>query len=467
MKINLNLPEPKPILTRRFVIVALLIAALTAFTSRQALCQSSGAATSAAQSPPPSQSKALTLDEALDRALATASTYEQAKFGERIAEEDVRQAQAAFLPRFISQPTLIYTSPSAASALPGAMRSPSYIGANAITEYQGLAGVVGEADLSGRLRATLRRNRALLAAAHAGTEAERRNLILATVESYYGLGLAVARRRAADLNLNAAQEFERITDLLVKGGEVAQVDLERARLLTFARRDELEQARAGETVATEALRVLIGYAPAAPVVVTDLPTDQPDVGDVAGFTAETITQRPELRQLEAQRIATMEEAKQARSERRPQVTYSVNGGFSSDALSSASLGDHRGAQATVGVTIPLFDWGASKSRERQAQLRLQTLDSARLLALRSFNQQFAAARAQALTAIERIRLARSAVTSAERNLEISIARYRAGEAQIIEVTDAQNSLTAQRAALNQAMFDYRVALARLRQATGQ
>ena len=46
-------------------------------------------------------------------------------------------------------------------------------------------------------------------------------------------------------------------------------------------------------------------------------------------------------------------------------------------------------------------------------------------------------------------------------------RYRAGEAQIVEVTESQSTLSAQRAALSQALFDYHVALARLRLVTGQ
>lgn len=467
MSIKLNLPMTKSICARRIVNVALLAAMLLAFSPGKTLCQSSTDTPIVIQPSTDSQNKLLTLDEALRLAQATASAYEQAKFGEHIAEEDVRQAQTAFLPRFVSQPTLIYTSPSAAPVVAGAMRAPSFIGANAVTEYQGLAGAVGEVDISGRLRATLRRNRALLAAAHAGTEVERRNLMLATVEAYYGLAATTARRNAAELNLASATEFERITALLVTGGEVAQVDLVRARLLTNTRRDELEQIKVGEAVAAESLRVLIGYDLTQPVTVPELSTDQPDMTEIERFTAEMIAQRPEFAQLEAQRTALTEEAKQARFERRPQITYSVNGGFASDSLRASSLRDHAGAQAIVGVTIPLFDWGASKSRERQAQYRIQSLDSFRTVARRSFNQQFVAARAQALSAANRIRLARAGVADAERNLEISIARYRAGEAQIIEATDAQNTLTLQRAALNQAVFDYRVALARLRQATGQ
>lgn len=417
--------------------------------------------------PPAPQTTPLPLEEALRLAQATASAYEQAKFTERSAEEDVRQARAAFLPKFEAQPLLIYNSPSSAPVPPGSPRTFSFIGANAITEYQGVAGATGEIDLAGRLRASLRRNRALLAAAHAGTEVERRNLQLATVENYYGLAVAAARRSAAELNLNTATEFERVTSLLEQSGEVAQVDLLRARLATTARRDELEQARAAESAAIEALRVLIGYDPAQPLTVPDLSTEQPNVAEIDRFTSQMIAQRPELAQFDAQRAALSEEVNQARAERRPQITYNIIGGFETDSLKAQPLREHSGVQATVGITIPIFDWGISRSRERQAQYRIQSLDSARRLAQRTFNQQFVAARLQALSAAERVRLARAGITDAERNLDISIARYRAGEAQIIEVTDAQNTLTGQRASLYQAVFDYQVALARLKQAAGQ
>lgn len=409
----------------------------------------------------------LTLDDALRLAQATASAYEQAKFTERSAEEDVRQARAAFLPRVASQPTFIYTSPSSAPVPTGTSRTFSFIGANAITEYQGVAGATGEVDLAGRLRAMLRRNRALLAAAHAGTEIERRNLLLATVENYYGLAVAAARRQAAEQNLKSAVDFENTTDLLEKAGEVAQVDLIRARLATTTRRDELEQARAAEAAAVESLRVLIGYDPAQALAVSDLMTDQPDATEIDRFTLQMTAQRPELAQFDAQRTALTEEAKQARAERRPQITYNIIGGFETDSLHTQPLREHSGVQATVGITIPIFDWGISRSHERQAQYRLQSLDSARRLAQRNFNQQFTASRQQALSAAERVRLARTGIADAERNLEISIARYRAGEAQIIEVTDAQTTLTAQRTSLYQAAFDYQLALARLKQATGQ
>ena len=414
-----------------------------------------------------SQNGLLTLADALRLSQAAASAYEQAKLNEQLAAEDVRQARAALLPQIASQPLFIYNSPSSATVSPGVPRLPSFIGANAITEYQGLAGATGELDLAGRLRAALRRSRALLAAARAGTEVERRNLVTAAAENYYGLAAAVARRAAAEEALAAAAEFERITGLLQQAGEVAEVDALRARLQTTTRRDELEQARAAETIAVESLRVLVGYGATQPLRVIDLATVQPDAAELAPFNSDLIARRPEFLQFDAQRLAFTEEARAARAERRPRLTYDISGGFASDSLRAEPLRQHAGVQAIIGLTIPIFDWGLSRSRERQAQLRLQSLDSVRRLAERGFSQQFVAARIQAQTAAERIRLARAGLVDAERNVEISIARYRAGEAQIIEVTDAQNTLIAQRTALYQAAFDYQVALARLRQATGQ
>lgn len=109
----------------------------------------------------------------------------------------------------------------------------------------------------------------------------------------------------------------------------------------------------------------------------------------------------------------------------------------------------------------------SRSRERQARLRAQIAENERTIAQRGFTQQFYAAQAQVSSAATRIRLAGTGVTQAQSNLSASIARYRAGEAQIIEVTDALTTLAAQRFALYQAIFDYQTALARLRQAAGQ
>lgn len=410
--------------------------------------------------------KPLTREEAVALAIAQASTFQQARLAELIAAEDVKQAKAAFLPKASIPSSVIYNSPTING--PNARGDPfSFISANAVTEYQPLAGVAGELDLAGGLRATLRRQVALLEAARAGTEVARRALVQAVDEAYYGLALAAAKRASAELSVAAAEEFDRITGLMLNAGEVAQVDLTRARLQSAARRDELEQARVAESVAGDSLKVLIGYDFAAPVAAVDLSILPPDSSELNRFTPDLILKRPEFAQFDALKRAAEQDAKAARAERRPQFSYSVFGGFDSDSLHARTLHETTGVLATVSVTIPLFDWGASKSREQQARLRSQTAESLRIVAQRGLAQQFNSSRTQALSAAARIGLLRASLAEAQRNVDASIARYRAGEASIIEVTDSLSTLAGGRASLNQAVFDYQIARARLAQATAQ
>ena len=160
----------------------------------------------------------------------------------------------------------------------------------------------------------------------------KRALAQAVLEAYYGLALAIAQRTAAEANLAAAEEFERITSLLLSGGEIAPVDLIRAHLQTIVRRDELEKARANEEVAAGSLRVLVGYDFTRPISTTDLALVLPEDTEFQQFNPSDISRRPEFAQFEAQLRAARQDIKIARADRLPALSYSMNGGFDTDSL---------------------------------------------------------------------------------------------------------------------------------------
>jgi outer membrane protein len=409
----------------------------------------------------------LTLAEAIDLALKQASAFKSAQINEQIAAEDIKQAKAGFYPKVSVQPNLIYTSPSFSKPVDGSPRPPSFLGANAITEFQGLINAAGEIDLSGKLKATLERSKTLLESARAGSEIARRELIQSVGDAYFNLALATTKRRGAAENLQSAEGFEANTKLQLDAGEVAPVDLVRARLQSAQRRDELALAQTEETVAADALKFLVGYDFNTPIAVEELLIQLPQDDEINRYTETAIASRPEFAQLEADKKAAEQDVKIAQSERKPQLTYSVSGGFISDSLRPNRIGNSTGVQANVGVTIPLFDRGASKSRETQAKLRIQQTENNKILAERQFVQQFYTARTQAISAASRIKQLGDTIKDAETNLSASLARYRAGEATIVEVTDAQNLLITQRQSLYQAIFDYQTARARLLRAIGQ
>lgn len=423
---------------------------------------------------PPSPSSPQTLapisrDQAVQMTLRQVSTYNQTQLNERLAAGDLTQAKASLYPRITANPTLIFTSPSLTGKTPnGTIRPPSFLGANAITEYQGLLTATGEIDTSGRLRATIRRNQALLEAARSGTEAARRNLVVGLDEAYLNLGLAATKKTAAEENLRVAVDFENLTKLLAQGGEVPPIDGVRAGVQSAARRDELLQAELAEQQAADSLRVFIGYDFSQPVSVGDLLTSVPNLSEVENLTSGANSEnRPEIAQINAQIKAAKEGVKIAKAERRPQVVYILDGGFISDSLFPKPIFNTLGVRATIGVTIPIFDFGASKSRETQAKIRAQTAEQSKIFTTRMLAQQYRSAILQANSARERIRLIGDNIKNAEKVVEVSTLRYRAGEAPITEVTDAQIQVITLRTALYQAIYDYQIALARIRQAVGK
>jgi len=86
------------------------------------------------------QAKPISLVEAIDRAVKQISALTNADLNTRIANEDVRQARAALLPKITAPLNFIYTTPSLANTRP---REPSFISADAVTVYQALLNAEG------------------------------------------------------------------------------------------------------------------------------------------------------------------------------------------------------------------------------------------------------------------------------------------------------------------------------------
>jgi outer membrane protein TolC len=125
-----------------------------------------------------------------------------------------------------------------------------------------------------------------------------------------------------------------------------------------------------------------------------------------------------------------------------------------------------GYSAVATLQIPIFNWGADRSKLKQAELRR---DQARLelsheqRQLLSHLQEFYDEAAMARSEMES--LASSAEMAAE-SLRLTNLRYQAGESSVLEIVDAQNTLTQARNAYDDGQVRYRVAVANLQTLTG-
>lgn len=403
-------------------------------------------------------SRTLSVEQAVALSLQNAASLRQAQFDELSASQDVKQARTAMLPTFNMPLTYFGTTPSTIHQ-PGEPLTFSYVASSAINESIGLMNMTGTIDIAGRLRASLQRSRALLEAAHAGTVVARRNLVIATIDAYYGLSLMRQQRRLADEALALAEGFVSVTEEQRKLGGVDETDVLRARSAARSRRDELAKAQLNESIAMSQLRILTGVDYATYIVVSRITENVPKVTDLLGYREDSILSRPELAQLDAQKHAAIAEERAAHRELRPQLTYTLNGGF--DAANFSPLGRYSGGSALVSLNIPIFDFGSSRSRATQARLRARSLDAQRENALLQLKQEFYSARAGALSAWDRIRYAMQAATDAQQNLTLIFRSYRLQKAGLLEVIDAESNYSSTRLEYYQAIVDYQSSRARL------
>ena len=119
------------------------------------------------------------------------------------------------------------------------------------------------------------------------------------------------------------------------------------------------------------------------------------------------------------------------------------------------------------MNIPIFSWGATQSKVKQAELQRRQAQVELSAAQRQALADFQSFYAEAQTSFGEINTLRSSSDLAADNLRLTNLRYQAGEATALEVVDAQNTLTQARNALQDGEVRYHLALANLQTLTGQ
>ena len=400
----------------------------------------------------------LSCDDAVRASLEHASQYQLSQTDEAIAAREIEVSRAAFFPAITAPLTYYGNTPSTERAF-GAPLVASFVPSLGTNETSAFLRAGGSIDLSGQLHSALARSRLLLAAAHQGTAEARRSLVIGTADAYYSLSLARQKRRLADETLALAETFSQITEDLVASGKSEGTDLSRARAEALRRRDELEQARVGESAASDLLHAITGIDPLVHLGVVRPTTEVPPLGSLANETEAVIASRPQLLQLKAQEQAAAADFRTARAERFPQLSYSLAAGF--DATDIHDLHRFTGGSGFVGLTFPIFNFGIARAHAAEATLRQKSLDLQERVLERSLAQEFYSTRAAAFSALERIRVAQQRAADAEKNLYDLLGHYRAHEANITQLLDAQSAHTDARTALYQSVTDYEAARVRL------
>jgi len=402
----------------------------------------------------------LTLQQAIDRARQYGPTFIAANLAAASAHEDAVQAKAALLPGVGALSQFIYTQPNGTP-------TGVFVSNDGPHVYNQQAMVHGDLFAPGK-RADYHRALAAEAVARAKAEVAARGLVAVVVQDYYAMVVAERKLANAQRALREARQFLDVTEQQERGGEAAHSDVIKAQIQVEQRQRDAEDGQLALDKARLAFAVLLFPDFRQDFTVEDdldsaaaLPPF-PQVQDMAGRN------NPDLRTAQAAVEQQTHVVESARAALLPTLSFDYFFGINANQFAVHNLDQRNnlGSVAQAELTVPLWTWGAARSKIRQAQIGLEqarndlSFTQRQLLStLQAFYQEAQVAGSQVDS------LKRSVELSAE-SLRLTLLRYRAGEVTVLEVVDAQTTLTQARNARADGLARYRLALAELQTLTG-
>jgi len=446
-------------------VAAVLLCCAGIAVAQEAPAPANPAPTKEAQQGTPATSPALrlTLQDALARARKNSTQFQSALTDAGLAREDKIQARDALLPGLNYNTQALYTESN------GPGNPVRYIANNSVHEYISQGNVHQTLDLASI--SSFRRASAAAAVARAKAEIASRGLVVTVVQSYYAVAAAQQKLQSAQKAADEGERFFKLTQDLEHGGEVAHSDVIKAELQLQERRRQLLEAQLAFLNSRLDLAVLIfpdfndNYE-----VAEDLHSAVP-LPTLAEVQQQAARDNPDL----GAALAAVREAGSgvtgARAGYLPSLAldywYGIDAPrFAANSVINGQKLSNLGSSASATLSIPIWNWGATQSRIKQAELRRSQAQRELSLAQRKLLAEIRSLYAEAETALNELAgLNRSAELAAE-SLRLITLRYKDGEATVLEVVDAQTTNALANSAYQDGAVRYRVSLANLQTLTG-
>lgn len=326
-----------------------------------------------------------------------------------------------------------------------------------------------EADIFGRNRSNL------LAASYTADSAEENfhsiqaSLAAEVATTYTSLQASKARLDVLKRNITAQEETFQIASWRTQAGEADSLEYSQAEASLQQAKASVPRVQQNLEQTANLLARLCGTAPGGlDSILASAGRGIPNPASrlALGIPADTLRQRPDLRQAGYQILAAAAKNKAARADRFP--TLSLSGALSVTALSPAKMFDPGtvAANAAAGLMRPIFDAGRIRANieatDAAIDQSLARYESTILVALSEVEDALIACK----RTTEQIGFLESAVVAARDADTLARQRYEAGEVDFLQVIDSQRTLLSLEDSRISARTDRTTSFIRLYQALG-
>jgi outer membrane protein TolC len=418
----------------------------------------------------------ISLEDAFSRARQYGGQIQTANLNVAQAHEDRVQARANTLPSVSALNQFIYTEGNGTPSGVFVANDGVHIYNEQAVVHQELLALVRHGEINRAMAAE--------AVARAKVDVAARGLNFTVAQDYYAIVSAQRKFANAQTSLNEATQFLDITQKQEQGGEVAHADVVKAQITVQQRQRDLQDAQLGIDKARIALGVLIFPDLRSDYNVVDDLAQSPALPPLPEAQAKATGTSPDLRVAKATVQQSVYDVSVARYQYLPSLALDFFYGIDANQFAARTnyptqdtgrstlpnftvpYRQNLGYEAQATLNIPVWNWGAIRSKVKQASLKQQQAELDLTLAQRTLQGNIASYYREVETARNQIDSLRGSSDLSVESLRLTLLRYQAGEATALEVVDAQTTLTQARNALDDGLVRYRVALANLQTLTG-
>src|SRR5579863_5270563 len=352
------------------------------------------------------QTPTISLQDALARAKQYGGQIQSANLAALSAREDRAQARANTLPSVSALNQFIYTE---GNGTPSGV----FVANDGVHVYNEQA-VVHQDLLSVVRHGEIRRAMAAEAIAKAKIEVAARGLSATVIQNYYAIVAAQRKFGNSQISLKEAERFFDVTQKQEKGGEVAHADVIKSQIDLQQRQRDLKEAELAIEKAKIALGILIFPNFSSDFAVIDDLAEPAELPAVDQAAAASLS--PDIKAATAGVQEAGWEVSVAKYQFLPSFgadffygidanQFAATSSGPTDATGRSTLPDYQlnnrqnlGYSAQLTLTVPVWNWGATRSKVKQAELKRDQAQLDLSLAQRNLQGNLAAAYTEAQAA---------------------------------------------------------------------
>ena len=282
---------------------------------------------------------------------------------------------------------------------------------------------------------------------------ETEQVAMQAINLYFGLLLAGEQVNIARQNLQTAEKLYEVAQAKRRMGTISENDVLQLRLDVLTARSALTNSESNRQARQFALRSFLDVeADIEPVVPEDVPQVRLDYDNVLNHALQNnaLATTMRRRQMEADYAVASARANRQSINLYAQLGYTGN----ADNLNAAYRNLLSNEVVSVGITVPLLDWGKRKGQRRMAESNREIVQGQLRQQSQDFRQDIFILTEQFNNQAEQLRIACEADTIARRRYHTNVETFKIGSISTLELSDAQKAKDQARQNRIQQLFNY-------------